>query len=174
MDSEQLRSADWLTLTDDETIEWTGRPSLFTLAPQFGGAIVVAIVGAFGISVLDSTLSRPIPGVVRLLPLLAALSILAVVLLKWYRVRYVITSNEVYIKRGLISLDLVQIRLSRIQNTTRSQSIVERLLGYGDVVAYTAGTDTMDIELRNVPNPSQVNETLSRLLSRSDNEQVRI
>ena len=172
--SERLRSADWLTLTDDETIEWTGRPSLFTVAPQIGVAVIVATVGAVAVSVLDSVLGRPVPAVVRLVPLLAALLILTVALLKWYRIRYLITSKRVYIKRGFVSLDLVQIRLSRIQNTTLSQSLIERLLGYGDVVAYTAGTDTMEIEFKSVPNPSRVSETLSRLLSRTDNEPVRI
>jgi uncharacterized membrane protein YdbT with pleckstrin-like domain len=123
---------------------------------------------------VDSAVDQTLPALVRLVPLLAAVGILAVVLSKWYRVRYVITSTEVYIKRGFISLDIAQIRIARIQNTTLSQSMLERLLGYGDVVAYTAGSDTMDIEFKSVPNPSRVNETLSTLLSRPENEPVGI
>lgn len=170
--SERLASADWLTLTGDEQIEWTGRPSLFTIVPQLLVAFGVGVGGALIVSALDSVVDQALPAVVRLLPLLLALGILVVVLLKWYRVRYIITSNKVYIKRGFISLDIAQIRIARIQNTTLSQSMLERLLGYGDVVAYTAGTDTMDIEFKSVPNPSRVSETLSRLLSRPENEPV--
>ena len=172
--SERVASTDWLTLSGDERIEWTGRPSLFTTAPQLLVAVIVGIGGALSVSALDSVVDGTLPGVVRLLPLLVALSILAVVLLRWYRVRYVITSRQVYIKRGFVSLDVDQIRLARIQNTQLSQSILERLLGYGDVVAYTAGSDTLNIEFEAVPNPSRVNETLSRLLSQPENEPVEL
>ncbi|MFW6320416.1 MAG: PH domain-containing protein [Halohasta sp.] len=168
--TERLRSADWLTLTDDETIEWTGRPSLFTVAPQLAAAVAVGVGGALAVLLVESLLDGPVPAILRLLPFVAALGLAAVVLLKWYRIRYVITSKEVYIKRGFVSLDVDQIRLSRIQNTSRSQSMVERLLGYGDVVAYTAGSDTINIEFKRVPNPSEVNETLSRLLNEPENE----
>lgn len=171
--SERVASADWLTLSGDERIEWTGRPSLFTITPQLLIAVVVGIGGALAVGALDSVVDG-VPAVVRLLPPLGALSILAVVLLRWYRVRYVITSTQVYIKRGFVSLDVDQIRLARIQNTQLSQSILERFLGYGDVVAYTAGSDTLNIEFNAVPNPSQVNETLSQLLSRPENEPVEL
>lgn len=172
--SDSLQSADWLTLSGDERIEWTGRPSLFTIAPQLLLAVVVGIGGALAVAALDAAVDGTIPAVVRLLPLLAAGSVLTVVLLRWYRVRYVITSRQVYIKRGFFSLDVDQIRLARIQNTQLSQSLLERLLGYGDVIAYTAGSDTLNIEFRNVPNPSQVNETLSTLLSQPENDPTRV
>jgi len=171
--TERLESTDWLTLSGDERIEWTGRPSLFTVAPQLLLAVVVGVGGALAVGAIDSVVDG-VPAVVRLLPLLAAVSVLGVVLLRWYRVRYVITSTQVYIKRGFLSLDVDQIRIARIQNTTLSQSLAERLLGYGDVTAYTAGSDTLNIEFRNVPNPARVNETLSNLLSRPDNEPTQI
>ena len=171
--SERLQSADWLTLSGDETIEWTGRPSLLTITPQLLLAVVVGVGGALAVSAIDSVVDW-VPAVVRLLPLLAAGTILTVVLLRWYRVRYVITSTQVYIKRGFLSLDVDQIRIARIQNTTLSQSLGERVLGYGDVIAYTAGSDTLNIEFRDVPNPARVNETLSTLLSRPENEPTQI
>jgi len=170
---ERLQSADWLTLRDDERIEWHGRPSLFTIAPQVGAALLVAVGGAVGVSLLRSAFGT-LPGVVHLLPVLVGGGLLAVVVLRWYRVEYVITSSEVYIKRGFLSLDVDQIRITRIQNTTLTQSLLERLLGYGDVTAYTAGTDTLNIELRSVPNPSRVNRTLSELLGSPENRAVSV
>ena len=172
--TERLESADWLTLSGDERIEWTGRPSLFTIAPQLLLAVVVGVGGALAVSALDSVVDGTVPAFLRLLPLLAAGSILTVVLLRWYRVQYVITSTQVYVKRGFFSLDVDQIRITRIQNTQLSQSLPERLLGYGDVIAYTAGSDTLNIEFRDVPNPAGVNETLSTLLSRPENEPTKI
>ena len=167
--TDRLQSADWLTLSGDERIEWTGRPSLFTITPQLLVVAIVGMGGTLALSALGLVVDRSVPVFVRLLPLLVALLVLVVVLLRWYRVRYVITSRQVYIKQGFVSLDVDQIRIARIQNTTLSQSMVQRLLGYGDVVAYTAGSDTKNIEFTSVPNPSRVNETLSRLLSRPGN-----
>jgi|AntRauTorcE11898_2_1112593.scaffolds.fasta_scaffold19268_2 uncharacterized membrane protein YdbT with pleckstrin-like domain len=172
--ADRLQSADWLTLAEDETVEWTGRPSLFTIGPQLFGAVIVGSLGAFGVAVLGSALPRPLPAVVHFLPLLAALSIFAVVLLRWYRVEYVITSEAVYIKRGFLSRTVDQIRIGRIQNTTLSQSLRERLLGYGSVIAYTAGTDTMDIALQSVPNPARVNQTLSLQIRQAVTESSRV
>lgn len=172
--TDRLQSADWLTLSGDERIEWNGRPSLFTLAPRIIAAALVGLLGGVGVSLLSSLLGWSVPGVITAVPLLAALGSIAVVVLGWYRIQYVITSREVYIKRGFISLTVDQIRIARIQNTQLSQSMVERLLGYGDVIAYTAGSDTKNIEFNSVPNPSRVNETLSRLLSRPENDPVEI
>jgi len=171
--SGRLQSADWLTLTDDEQIEWHGRPSLFTIAPQILLVLFVAVGGAVAVSTLRSAVG-PLPGVVHLLPLLVGGGLLAVVFLRWYRVEYVITTNEVYIKRGLLSLAVDQIRVARIQNTTLRQSLFERLLGYGDVIAYTAGSDTLNIEFASVPNPARVNRTLSELLNQPKNEPVAV
>jgi len=165
----RLESADWLTLAEDERIEWTGRPSLFTIAPQLLLAVAVGVGGALIVAAIGET-ADTVPAIVRLLPLGGAGALVAVVLLRWYRVRYVITSSQVYIKQGFLSLDVDRIRIARIQNTQLSQSLVERLLGYGDVTAYTAGSDTLNIEFLAVPNPARVDETLSRLLSRPENE----
>ncbi len=166
--TDRLESAEWLSLSEGESIEWMGRPSLFTIAPQVIAGAGVGVGGAVVVLLLGSAFV--LPAIVHLLPLSAALAVIGVAVLQWYRIRYVITSSEVYIKRGLVSLDVDQIRLRRIQNTTLSQSLLERLLGYGDVIAYTAGSDTLNIEFRSVPNPSRVNETLSTLLSESPSE----
>jgi len=167
--SERLQSAEWLTLADGEQIEWHGRPSLFRIAPQVIAALLVAVGGALGVSLLRSAVGT-LPGIVHLLPFFVGGGMLAVVFLRWYRVEYVITTKQIYIKRGFLSLDVDQIRLARIQNTTLSQSLLERLLGYGDVIAYTAGSDTLNIEFESVLNPSRVNRRLSKLLGRPENE----
>jgi len=92
--STRLEDADWLTLADGDEIEWTGRPSLLTVAPQLLAAFVVGFGGAVAISTLDSVLQTGIPASLRVLPIFAGLGIFAVVFLRWYRVQYVITSAK--------------------------------------------------------------------------------
>ncbi|WP_306060484.1 PH domain-containing protein [Natronococcus wangiae] len=50
----------------------------------------------------------------------------------WLRLLYVITDEEIYVKYGLISRDITQVRLDR-ENTAYDQSILERVLSFGDV-----------------------------------------
>lgn len=58
---------------------------------------------------------------------------------EWHRTLYVITDEEIYVKRGLISRDVTQVRLDRVQNTAYKQSVLERVLSFADVQVFTAG-----------------------------------
>lgn len=151
---------DWVTLTEGEEVRWTGHPSLRLIAP----AVVAGLVVAFGGIALTAVLTDP---TVRWLPLLGIPIGLAVI--GWSYVslvstRYVLTSEEVYKKTGLLNRTVAQIRLDRVQNTRCSQSVTERLFSYGDITIYTAGSDTMDITLDDVPNPQEVNRRLTEAL----------
>lgn len=81
--------------------------------------------------------------------------------LKHTSTRYLITTEEIYRKTGLFDRDVAQIRLDRIQNTTVSQSFRQRLFSYGDITIYTAGSDTLNIILDDVPKPDRVNRVLT-------------
>lgn len=152
---------EWVTLTEDEEMVWDGHPSLRLIAPRVLLGLVLILGGAVLAGVLD------IDGVPSWLPLV--LVPIGLLVIAWAYVvhrstRYVITSEEVYRKTGLFTRDVVQIRLDRVQNTACTQSLAERLLSYGDVTIYTAGSDTMNIVLDNVPRPQQVNRVLTERL----------
>jgi uncharacterized membrane protein YdbT with pleckstrin-like domain len=92
-------------------------------------------------------------------------AVAGLVYLNWLRLLYVITDEEVYVKEGLVSRDVTQVRLDRVQNTAFEQSVRQRVLGYGDVRLYTAGTNTEDITFERVPGPEQVSQLVTELLS---------
>ena len=158
------RSADtpeWVTLTEGETVVWDGHPSLRLIAPRIAVGIVLVVAGAVLTQMLE------LEGVPSWLPLV--LVPIGLLVIAWAYVghvstQYVITSEEVYRKTGLLTRDVVQIRLDRVQNTACTQSLAERLFSYGDVTIYTAGSDTMDISLYNVPDPQRVNRLLTEQL----------
>lgn len=158
--SEQVSQADWMHLDADEEVLWTGRPSRFTIAVGLVGGVIIAFVG-IGLTLL---FQDEVSGLVSFAPLVVTvigLGIAAFVYLDWLRLLYVITDAEIYVKYGLLSRNVTQIRLSRVQNTTFEQSVPERILGYGDVRIYTAGDGTEDLTLRSVPGPQQVIRLLS-------------
>jgi len=170
--------ADWLHLTEGEQIRWTGRPSRFTLVRSFAVAVILVVAGvALTFWTRPFVTNRGWPGLLGYVPLLLVLAGLVeatVTYLEWLRLLYVITDEEVYVKVGLVSRDVTQVPLDRVQNTSYEQSVPERILSYGDVYMFTAGTETEDVELRNVPNPERVTETLSTLLSERRREYRRV
>lgn len=162
---ENVANADWIHLVDKEQVRWSGRPSMFTLAPA---TAVTMIFGVIGIGL--TLLVRPVvteagwPAVIGDLPLALAVAGIGygvLAYLTWLRLLYVITDEEIYVKVGLISREVTQVPLTRVQNTSYNQSILERLLSFGDIHIYTAGTNAEDLVLENVPNPQRVNATLT-------------
>ncbi|WP_331236257.1 PH domain-containing protein [Natronorarus salvus] len=156
-----LEGEDWLHLTEDEEVRWSGRPSLVTILPELlAGGVLVAI----GIAVVALFSEASAAVVIGLLVVLSGLAIAGLAYLRWWRLMYVITTQEIYVKEGLVSRDVTQIRLDRVQNTTYNQSVLQRLLSIGTVVLYTAGSGTMDIEMKDVPRPERVTGILTGLL----------
>jgi uncharacterized membrane protein YdbT with pleckstrin-like domain len=152
--------ADWVTLTDGEKVLWQGHPSFRLITPS----VLVALVLAGGGLALTIVLTEP---TIRWLPLLGiplGLAVVAWAYVSLVSTQYVLTSEEIYRKTGIVNQSVAQIRLDRVQNTTCSQSLTERLFSYGDITIYTAGSDTMDITLADVPNPQQVNRHLTEAL----------
>lgn len=166
---ENVDDADWLHLTDGEEVHWAGRPSRFTIAVSLAIAAALVAIG-IGLSVwlVPVARARALPMWVGLSPLLLAAfgaARGAITYLDWLRLLYVVTDEEIYVKHGLISRDVTQVRLERVQNTSYNQSVLERFLSYGDVKIYTAGTSTEDIVFRSVPHPERVKRILTHLLS---------
>jgi uncharacterized membrane protein YdbT with pleckstrin-like domain len=166
---ENVSDADWIHLTDDEVVRWTGRPSRVTIAPAVLGGLAVALAGiTLWIEPGPTVTAGGLPAWVGDLPLVlvaAGLALSLLVYLDWLRLLYVITDEEVYVKEGLVSRDVTQVRLDRVQNTAFEQSVRQRVLGYGDVRLYTAGTNTEDITFERVPGPEQVSQLVTELLS---------
>jgi len=82
----------------------------------------------------------------------------------WWSTRYLVTSDEVYVKNGLFSRSVTNARLDQIQNTTFTQSALGRALSYGDVHMDTAGHAGTEIVFRNAADPDAVVAAITRQL----------
>ena len=77
---------------------------------------------------------------------------------------YSITNQRLTIQTGILSRDVHQTRLERIQNVNSSQSLFERLLHIGTVEFDTAGESQYDFAFRGVGNPAGIVRTVDRAL----------
>jgi uncharacterized membrane protein YdbT with pleckstrin-like domain len=86
---------------------------------------------------------------------LAALVVLAG-FIKRMSTRYVITTERLHIRRGILSKRVQQTSIDRVQNVNTHQSLVDRLLRVGKVDFDTAGTDDSDFIFADVGSPDSV------------------
>jgi membrane protein YdbS with pleckstrin-like domain len=158
----------WINLSGDERTRWVGHKSAKTLFPALVWAAAVVVAGLAGTLFLRSTESVEIPSLAEWGPLILVLfgiSLAARPLIDYYSTQYAITSGDVYKKTGILSRSVQQIPHRRIQNTTCSQSFFERVLSYGDLKIYTAGSDTHDIVFEDIPKPMELNTILTEEIS---------
>ena len=78
-------------------------------------------------------------------------------LVGWHSMEYTLTDSRVIIKSGVLSTKRNYMPYATIQDVNTSQSIVARMLNVGSVSLYSA-YDNNRMELKNISNPSEVEE----------------
>ncbi len=139
-------------LTDDEDIVVAFRQHWKLLAVPFAWFIGVLIV------LVVIFLWLPVGGGFELaidLLVLAAFGWFVVrPVVDWWMTRYVLTTERLITRKGLIARSGIEIPLERITNVNFSQSFWERFLGAGDLLVESAGT-TGQSRFANIPRPDQ-------------------
>jgi uncharacterized membrane protein YdbT with pleckstrin-like domain len=69
---------------------------------------------------------------------------------------YTITDRRLNIKRGIVSKEVQETRLERVQNVNYRQSVYQRLMQIGDVDFDTAATDDYNFVFAGVADPGEV------------------
>ncbi|MFC6755996.1 MULTISPECIES: PH domain-containing protein [Haloarcula] len=136
--SSDTGSYDWLTLDPDEEILWSGKPAAETM---YGAYLTgVPLVLLFGLGLL----------------------IIAGAYLNRQNTDYVITDKSVYKKTGILSRSVSEVEYEKVQNTSFSAGVIGRSLGFGNVEISTAGGAGVEMRLRGVSDPQEVQKRLSR------------
>jgi uncharacterized membrane protein YdbT with pleckstrin-like domain len=135
-------------LTDDEQVLREFHPHWRVLLLPIAWAAVAIAAVVVAAALQDGTVVLVTAGV-------AALAWLAVgvpPLVRWYAVRYVLTTERIIVRTGILSREGTEIPLENINNVLFSQRLVERMLGYGDVLIESAGSQGQS-RLRDIPDP---------------------
>jgi uncharacterized membrane protein YdbT with pleckstrin-like domain len=98
-----------------------------------------------------------------------AVFVVFVVVLVWGLIRriattYTITNRRLTIRSGLLSRELHECRLERVQNVNTRQRVLERLLGIGTVDFDTAAGAAYDFSFRGVEDPGGIVRTVNAAL----------
>jgi uncharacterized membrane protein YdbT with pleckstrin-like domain len=157
--SEETGVPSWVTLTSDERVIWKGHPSIWLI-----GWLIILSLGITGLGIVGFVLLDDILQLLSLIPIAIGVLFFIRAYLSHWSVYYILTTDEVYKKTGLLSRSVINIRLDRIQNTSFTQSFIERLMKYGTIEIDTAGTGGTELVLYAVPKPEEVNGRLTEQL----------
>jgi membrane protein YdbS with pleckstrin-like domain len=86
-------------------------------------------------------------------------------LVNWWFTRYVLTTERLITRVGLIAQSGVEIPLERITNVNFSQTVFERMLGAGDLLIESAGSSGQS-KFSNIPHPDEFQTLLYKTRER--------
>jgi uncharacterized membrane protein YdbT with pleckstrin-like domain len=127
----------------------------------YGVAIILAILLTIALNMVQAV---SIPLYVSLPLALSLLLIPAYYHMKRNMIRYTLTDSKIEIDYGLIARTTRNIPLSKIQDVTASSSIIQRMLGFGDVVVDNASELGGTTILHNINNPRHYADLILRSL----------
>ena len=81
----------------------------------------------------------------------------------WYKtasIRYRLTTQRLFVQRGLIGKHIEEVELFRVKDVTVTQGALQRLLGVGTVIVLSSDDTAPRLELAGICDPVKVKETL--------------
>ena len=128
-------------LNDYETIALDLHPHWWFFGPS-----AATLVGSMFVTLL---LKRQVPSgffeaavsYLGMAAIIVAASWLIVCLIKWRTTYFVVTSHRLIYRQGVVARGGVEIPLERVNNVNFAQTILERLIGVGDLLIESGGKD---------------------------------
>src|SRR3954467_809899 len=145
-----------MDLHPGEEILFDGHPSWRATL----GFYVVGFVAAVAAGILAGVIADTSVGGTVLVVALAA--VVLVGLVRRLGTHYLVTTERLRIRRGILARRVQQTQLDRVQNVNTDQSLFERVLQIGTVDFDTAGTDDSDFTFRGIADPEQVVAPVAR------------
>jgi len=132
---------EWLSLDQDEEIEWMGEPVMISLV----GTAVTGVILSF---------------------VLIGLLVLVGLPFQYLSIKntdFVVTNKALYVKKGVMSTNIESVGLDKIQNTEFNQSFWGKQLDFGSIDVSTAGSSGAEITFGNIEDARDVRERITRL-----------
>lgn len=139
-----------MDLHPGERIVFEGHPSWRGLLDFYiKGALVAIVIGAILLVAISTAIG---------IAAFAAVFVIAVFagFVKRMATSYVISTERLHIRRGILTKGVQQTSIDRVQNVNTQQSLFDRLLRVGKVDFDTAGTDDSDFVFSDVADPDAV------------------
>ena len=162
-------------LADHEKVVFELRPHWVALIPSVLWTLALGIGLFLGYRAADAifennpeTAKSVIGGLFTLAWLLLAI----LPALRWYFTLFVLTSDRLITRHGIIAKNSREIPLERINDVAFSQSVIDRVLGAGDLLVESAG-ERGQTRIENVRKPEQVQLMIYKETEENNNRMMR-
>jgi uncharacterized membrane protein YdbT with pleckstrin-like domain len=145
-----------MDLHPGEEIVFEGHPSWRALLSFYIGGVAAAAIIAVIVALAASVGVGVLIGVV----LVALVVVFGFV--KRMATTYMVSSQRLYIRTGILSKRVQQTRIDRVQNVNTDQRLRERILRVGTVDFDTAGTDDSEFRFVGISSPGDVVNAVDR------------
>ena len=139
-----------MDLQSGERVIYQGHPSWRAILGFYLKGVLVAVI----LGVIAKLVAGDGTAFLVILVVLALTVVIGFV--KRVATTYTITDRRLNIKRGIISKEVQETRLERVQNVNYRQSVYQRLMQIGDVDFDTAAGDDYNFVFAGVANPGEV------------------
>jgi membrane protein YdbS with pleckstrin-like domain len=155
---EQTASAAGDSLPQIEKDVFSARPSW----RSFPGRLLLAVLFPVTAIVLIFVLTAhpAVKGSIAVAGLALGMVFFLAVLAKRYSVLYRLSTQRLFVHRGLVSRRVEELELFRVQDIDSVQNFLERILGYGRVNVFSADATTPKFELVGITDPLAVKDTI--------------
>jgi uncharacterized membrane protein YdbT with pleckstrin-like domain len=143
-------------LHPDEHVVFEGHPSWRGLLSFYIGGVA----GAVAIAVIVGLVTSFVVGLLAGVVLVAGVLLFGFV--KRMATTYLVSTQRLYIRRGMLAKREQQTRIDRVQNVNTAQSLRERILRVGTVDFDTAGTDDSEFRFVGIASPADVVTAVDR------------
>jgi uncharacterized membrane protein YdbT with pleckstrin-like domain len=150
-----------MELHPGEEIVFEGHPSWRAVLSFYVYGVIGAVIVAVVVALIASVALGVVVGAV-----LVGLVIVAG-LVKRTATVYMVSSQRLYIRRGILAKRVQQTRIDRVQNVNTDQSVIQRMLRVGTVDFDTAGTDDSEFRFEWVNGPEKVVRAVDEAIHRS-------
>jgi len=130
---------DWLSLKKGEEVVWADTPHEYSLVPALAIGLPLCLV-------------------------LVGIPIVASAVLQHRNTNYVVTTDALYAKTGVLSRNVQRIEFGKVQDTSYQQSVLGTRFGYGTVDLSTAGGGGVEMQFRNIAEPREVQSLINERL----------
>ena len=145
-----------MDLHPGEEIVFQGHPSWRAVLRFYVIGVALAAAAAALAVLISGTTAAVVAG------LAVVVIVLIVGFLKRIGTLYVITTERLHIRRGILARRTQETRIQRVQNVNTQQSLFARIMRVGTVDFDTAGTDDSDFTFAGVADPRQVVSAVDR------------
>ena len=141
-------------LNANETIALDMHPHWWYFAEPAWSLLGSIILGIIVLAKTDGSTGKALR-VLTLILLVGTAIWLVVRYMKWLTTNFVITSNRLIFRQGVVGKSGIEIPLERVNNVNFHQTVFERMLGAGDLLIESGGEDGQQ-RFTDIRHPAQV------------------